>query len=212
VIEVADSGPGVPLEDRDRIFEPFITTKGIGEGVGLGLFVCRNIVRGFSGTMTVGERPGGGALFRVELPAAPAGESHDAQPTPTKPAMNEAPRGHVLIIDDEVLVANSLSAELSSAGYRASVEQDPIRALETLASAGHDIDLVYCDLMMKTMSGMDLAEALLARSPAHLQKFVFMTGGAYTPRARAFRKRYTEQCVDKPFNILEETSRRIKRN
>ena len=59
----SDSGPGVPVEDRERIFEPFFSTKEIGVGTGLGLFVCRNIVRGLSGDVTVSDRPGGGAVF-----------------------------------------------------------------------------------------------------------------------------------------------------
>jgi CheY-like chemotaxis protein len=115
-----------------------------------------------------------------------------------------------MIIDDEALVANTLSSQLSSAGYRTSVEQDPVRALQTVTQ-NEGVDLIYCDLMMKTMSGMDLAEALTTCAPAQLQKFVFMTGGAYTPRAQAFRERYLEQCVDKPFDVLEETARRLNR-
>jgi C4-dicarboxylate-specific signal transduction histidine kinase len=70
VIEVADNGPGVPSEERERIFEPFRTTKGVGDGTGLGLFVCRSIVHAWSGTVTVDDRPGGGARFRVVLPIA----------------------------------------------------------------------------------------------------------------------------------------------
>src|SRR6185503_5141856 len=68
VVEVSDSGPGVALVDRERIFDPFVTTKPVGVGTGLGLFVCRNVVRGLGGEVTVGDRPGGGALFRVLLP------------------------------------------------------------------------------------------------------------------------------------------------
>jgi PAS domain S-box-containing protein len=208
VIEVADSGPGVPPEARERIFEPFVTTKGIGEGTGLGLFVCRNIVRDFSGRVTVGDRPGGGALFRVELPAA-AGAVAPAEQAATAPAAPSS--GHVLIIEDEILVAELLRTQLVSAGYQATLEQDAGRALEWLAAGGDGIDLVYCDLMMKGMSGMDLADALSARAPTQIGKVVFMTGGAFTPRARAFCDRHAGQCVDKPFDILSETSRRLSR-
>jgi CheY-like chemotaxis protein len=213
LIEVADSGPGVPPEDRERIFDPFVTTKSIGEGTGLGLFVCRNIVRDFSGHLRVSDRPGGGAVFCVELPAAPSTEVAETQrpEAPAVIAIGDAPLNHVLIIDDEVLVARVLSKQLTAAGYRTSVELDPVCALEALSVDANDIDLVYCDLMMQTMSGMELADALSARSPSQLRKFVFMTAGAFTPVARAFRDRYAEQCVDKPFNIVEETSRRLHR-
>jgi PAS domain S-box-containing protein len=213
LIEVADSGPGVPPEDRERIFDPFVTTKGIGKGTGLGLFVCRNIVREFSGHVRVSDRPGGGAVFCVELPAAASIEISETQGRGAAAVLvrAEAPLNHVLIIDDEALIARVLSDQLGAAGYRTSVELDPVRALETLSLDANDIDLVYCDLMMQAMSGMELADALSARSPFQLQKFVFMTAGAFTPEARAFRERYAEQCVDKPFNIVEETARRLDR-
>jgi PAS domain S-box-containing protein len=210
VIEVADSGPGVPPEDRERVFEPFVTTKHIGQGTGLGLFVCRNIVREVSGKVTVGDRPGGGALFRVELPAAQAAGPPQVTAA-MAPTVSEPSLGHVLIIEDDPLLADILSLRLSSAGYRASVELDPGRALETLAAGGDGFDLVYCDLMMQRMSGMELAEALSARAPSQMQKLVFMTGGAFTPRAQAFRDRHADQYVDKPFDILKETSRRLNR-
>jgi PAS domain S-box-containing protein len=77
VIEVADNGPGVHPQERERIFEPFRTTKAVGDGSGLGLFVCRSIVHAWSGTVTVDDRPGGGARFRVVLPIA---RDNDAPP------------------------------------------------------------------------------------------------------------------------------------
>jgi signal transduction histidine kinase len=67
VIEVRDHGPGVPQQDRERIFEPFVTTRA--RGVGLGLAVARQIVELHGGTLSVSDAPGGGASFRVEIPA-----------------------------------------------------------------------------------------------------------------------------------------------
>ncbi len=209
LIDVADNGSGVAAQDRERIFEPFVTTKRVGEGTGLGLFVSRNIVRGFSGDLTVSERPGGGALFRVELPIAVVEESKQTVLSDADAAAGPS-LGNVLIIDDESLVADTLSRQLSAAGYRVNVEQDPVRALEKLCTNGEDIDLVYCDLMMNEMSGMELAEALSARAPSQLRKVVFMTGGAFTPQARIFLESRPGQCVDKPFDILNETSRRLR--
>lgn len=208
VVEVADNGPGVPAEERERVFEPFLTTKDVGEGSGLGLFVCRNIVNGWGGTVSVDERPGGGARFRVVLPAAPTGEVQaPAEPEAAKSAAS--PGRRLLIIDDEPAVASVLGSQLARAGYDVTLESDAERALARLLSAPDGIDLVYCDLMMKGMSGMDLAEALAARAPHTLHRVVFMTGGAFTPRARDFRSAYAGQCVDKPFDIVAETARRL---
>ena len=201
VIEIADNGPGVQPEERERIFEPFRTTKEVGDGSGLGLFVCRSIVNAWSGTVTVDDRPGGGARFRVVLPIA---RDSDAPPAPTgvEPstvAVGALFRGHVMVVDDEPPVANLLRLQLEAAGYRVTLETEAERALERLTSGSDGIDLVYCDLMMKGMSGMDLADALTTRAPSQLDRVVLMTGGAFTSRARDFRDVRAALCVDKPF-------------
>jgi CheY-like chemotaxis protein/anti-sigma regulatory factor (Ser/Thr protein kinase) len=209
VIEVTDNGPGVPPEDRERIFEPFQTTKDVGDASGLGLFICRSIVNAWSGTVTVDDRPGGGARFRVVLPIA---RDIAAPPAPAvvEPATVAADaRGHVMVVDDELPVANVLRAQLEAAGYRVTLEIDAERALERLTSASEEIELVYCDLMMTGMSGMDFADALAARAPAYLDRVVFMTGGAFTARARDFRNRRAARCVDKPFDVVSETASRL---
>ncbi len=209
VIEVSDNGPGVPPDQRERIFEPFVTTKEIGQGSGLGLFVCRNIVQGFSGLVTVDDRPGGGARFRVLLPAVREASAPVLPPAEAGTDSKAPSSNLVLVIDDDPIVANTLSRQLAAAGYRVEVESDAARAIERLVSRG-DVDLVFCDLMMKDLSGMDLLETLTGRAPAQAAKVVFMTGGAFTPRARAFRERHADRCVDKPFDILGEVARRLR--
>ncbi len=210
VIEVSDNGPGVPPDKRERIFEPFVTTKEVGQGSGLGLFVCRNIVQGFSGQVAVGDRSGGGAKFRVLLPAVGADGSPDVPPEAAAPDAKVSAISSVLIIDDDPIVTTTLSRQLEAAGYRVQVEADAARAIETLTSNVDGIGLVFCDLMMRGISGMDLRETLAARAPSQLAKVVFMTGGAFTPRARAFRERYADQCVDKPFDVVGEAARRLR--
>jgi PAS domain S-box-containing protein len=212
IIEVADSGPGVPPADRERIFEPFFSTKEIGKGTGLGLFVCRNIVRGFSGEVEVGDRPGGGALFRVTLPAAPAGTvavpARAAPARPRAPAAPERPGAHVIVIEDDPMVARALAAPLRAAGYTVTVAGDGQTGMEAMR-AQKGVDVVFCDLMMKGMTGMDVAEALEQEAPELARKVVFMTGGAFSPRAREFVARHPDNTVEKPFNVVEETRRRL---
>ena len=207
VIEVGDSGPGVPAAYRDLIFEPFFSTKEIGQGTGLGLFVCRNIVRGFSGEIEVGDRPGGGALFRVSLPAAPEVSAALAEPTPPgRPAAG----GHVVIIDDDVMVARALALQLREAGYRVTTYADGDTGIKALRAAG-DVELVFCDLMMTGMTGIELADRLAAEAPQLASKLVLMTGGAFSPAARDFVARHRDRTVDKPFDIVAETQRRLDR-
>jgi len=209
VLEVADSGPGVPVADRDRVFEPFFSTKEIGKGTGLGLFVCRNIVQGLSGDVQILDRPAGGALFRVTLPAAPAAPAAKAGPVPAAKAGPAPAAGrHVILIEDDSMVARALTLQLRAAGYRVTAVNDGKEGLELLRSRP-EVDLVFCDLMMTGMTGMDLAEALAAEAPEVAAKIVFMTGGAFLPRAREFVARHFDRTVDKPFNIVAETERRL---
>ena len=117
----------------------------------------------------------------------------------------------MLIIDDEPMVARAFGQQLARAGYRVTIEQDAVRALDVLAADIGAIDLVFCDLMMKRMTGMDLSEALKARNPGVLAKVVFMTGGAFTPRARAFIDQHSDRMVEKPFDVVSETANRLRR-
>jgi PAS domain S-box-containing protein len=209
-VEVSDSGPGVPLDDRERIFEPFFSTKEIGVGTGLGLFVCRNVVRGLSGDVTVSDRPGGGAVFRVTVPATAGGGRAVAAPAPPPPPAADAGGRHIVLIEDDVMVGRALSLQLRTAGYRVTVIPDGQTARDTLRSFD-DIDLIYCDLMMTGMTGMDLAQALAVEAPDVSSKMVFMTGGAFSPRARDFVAQHADHTVDKPFDIVAETLRRLAR-
>ena len=95
-VEVSDSGPGVPVEDRERIFEPFFSTKEIGVGTGLGLFVCRNIVRGLSGDVTVSDGPPAARCFGSSLPASSGAAA--ASRAPVAPPAT-APGGRHIVLD-----------------------------------------------------------------------------------------------------------------
>jgi signal transduction histidine kinase len=99
-VEISDSGPGIPEDQIGRIFDPYFTTKPAGEGVGLGLTVCRYIVEDLGGTITVDSPPGRGTTFRVTLPAAePASQRFAREPearfSPSKPPVRSLPRRHL---------------------------------------------------------------------------------------------------------------------
>ena len=208
IVEVSDSGPGVPPQDRERIFEPFFTTKAIGVGTGLGLFVCRNVVRGFAGEVEVHDAPGGGALFRVVLPAAqgPA-RAPDAVSAAATPDTTGA---HIVLVEDDRMVARAFMLRLREAGYRVTIFHDGRSGIDGLLAMPDDqIDLIFCDLMMTGMTGMDLAAALTSRAPAKAAKLVLMTGGAFSAEASEFVARHQDRIVDKPFDIITEIQRRL---
>jgi CheY-like chemotaxis protein len=116
----------------------------------------------------------------------------------------------VLVVEDDPLVARSFADRLRSEAIGVELAASADRALDIL-SGGAAFDLVYCDLMMKEKTGMDFAEELDARLPHLRERVVFMTGGAFTPRAAAFVEENGDRCIDKPFDIILDLTQRLSR-
>lgn len=193
-ITVHDTGVGIPPDVQRRIFEPFFTTKGAAGGSGLGLSICSAITAEMGGTLRVESEPGRGSTFTVVLPTPrPAHRDRPASPAPRA----AEPHFRVLVIDDEPLVGRAVERILAprsvevAVGGRAGLE----RAL-------HDgpWDAILCDLAMPDLSGTDVFEAATRLRPELAGRFVFMTGGAFTPRLRAFIDERPERCLGKPFD------------
>jgi PAS domain S-box-containing protein len=198
VVEVSDTGAGIPQNALGRVFDPFFTTKPVGVGTGLGLSICHNIVSSLGGVMEVETRFGQGTTFRVILP--PAG--HGAAARRGERALREdaaGPRARVLVVDDEQALGSALARALGG-------ENDVVvthsggDALRRLLD-GQPFDLILCDLIMPEVTGMDLYETLARERPALLDRVVFMTSGAFTPRARAFVARLKNPCLEKPLDL-----------
>ncbi len=195
-IEVADSGPGIPHEARAKLFEPFYSTKPVGSGTGLGLFICHGIVTGMGGRIEVESVPGAGATFRVYLPAAAPSDLLPRIPAPQRPPA-PARRGRLLVLDDDERVAHALRRILEP-DHEVEILGDPARALER-ARTGASWDVVFCDLMMPDMTGMEWFEELAKVRPDLSPRIVFVTGGAFTDAARDFLDRVPNARLDKPF-------------
>jgi PAS domain S-box-containing protein len=195
VVEVTDTGVGIAPEDLPRIFDPFFTTKG--EGTGLGLALSHGTVAAVGGRIEVESKPGHGATFRVVLPPAKAWRG-SAAPTSAHDVKPLA-RRRVLVIDDERLVGEAIARSLSEEND-VEVVTDAQQALARLGT-GQRYDVVLCDLMMPVMTGMDLYAELVRRAPEVAKRLVFMTGGAFTPRARSFLESVTNPCLEKPLDM-----------
>lgn len=197
VVEIHDSGTGIAKEHLGRLFDPFFTTKPIGEGMGLGLSISHAIIVAIGGEITVDSEPGRGSVFRVTLPAASAkragARSEQPGATPQLPR-----RGRVLVVDDDAGVAKSIARMLRTE-HDVVVETDARAALARL-SAGEPFDIIFCDLMMPNMTGMDLYDAVLAVSVDVARRMVFLTGGAFSPRATEFIDSVPNQTITKPFS------------
>jgi PAS domain S-box-containing protein len=197
VAEVSDTGSGISPEARARLFEPFFTTKPVGAGIGLGLFVCHGIVAGMGGRIEVESELGAGATFRIVLPPASAEAAAAARPPAAPAPAFAARRARVLVLDDDALVASALRRVLQR-DHDVEVSTEPRTALERVRG-GEAWDVVFCDLMMPEMSGMEWFEEVRRAAPALADRVVFVTGGAFTDGAREFLDRVANACVEKPF-------------
>jgi signal transduction histidine kinase len=206
VVEVRDTGSGMPREIRERIFEPFFTTKQ-GEGMGLGLALCQTMVHEAGGEISVESEPGKGSTFRVWLPTAetaaagqsltpPAARLEEAASKGPEPTPAPGRRSRVLVVDDEPLVGKTVARVLveHDVEYVPGAEE----ALERIHH-GSRYDALVCDLMMPEMTGMDLAQRLADEEHELSRHMVFLTGGAFTDRARAFVALTRAPVVEKPF-------------
>jgi len=195
VVEVRDTGPGMSDAIIARIFDPFFTTKPMSEGMGLGLAICHRIVTGLGGELAVESQVGRGTVFRATLPVA---KDDAVEPAPAPEAVVPGRRGQILVVDDEVVLGKVILRMLSREHDVAFVTS--ARDAIARVSAGERFDVILCDLMMPDVTGMDLHEALVRLAPEQAEKVVFMTGGAFTSRAREFLDQVDNPRVDKPFD------------
>jgi PAS domain S-box-containing protein len=196
LLEVADTGAGIPPEAISRVFDPFYTTKPVGTGTGLGLSICHGIVTSLGGEIRVDSVVGRGTAFTVVLPAA-------LEPAAAADAASHAavPRAKILVVDDEPLVGSALQ-RLLGRRHELLVVTRASEAL-VLLDAGARFDMILCDLLMPDLTGMELHDKLTAAYPDQARRTVFMTGGAYTERARAFAARRAHRIVPKPVDVGE---------
>jgi signal transduction histidine kinase len=196
VIEISDTGMGIPKEILPRIFDPFFTTKAVGVGTGLGLALCHRMVTDLGGEITVESEVGKGTRFRVTLPIA---ISKPQKVAPLVLAEEPIRRAKVLIIDDELLIGRVLKRSLG-AFHDMTVLTSGVEALAQIAS-GERFDVIFSDLMMPEISGMDLFRELSKVAPDQAKRMVFVTGDAFTEQARAFLDDIPNPCLDKPFEV-----------
>ncbi|HEX8697462.1 MAG TPA: PAS domain S-box protein, partial [Myxococcaceae bacterium] len=204
-VEVRDTGVGMTPEVLSRVFDPFFTTKAVGEGTGLGLSICHGIIESMGGAISAESKPGKGSTFRVLLRTASQESENQTRPTLRMPIpiMNvNAPRARVLVVDDEPQVTTALQRALGGE-HEVSTAHNARDALKMLEEDRRYYDVILCDVMMPGMTGMDLYAELGRASPDMAGRVVFMTGGAFTPRAVSFLEEVPNPKFGKPLNLDE---------
>ena len=213
LIEVADNGCGIPEDILARIFEPFFTTKDVVGGMGLGLSISNRTVTALGGKLSVASQVGSGSSFRVVLPAArgslvqasgvpkpePPGAVHAASPV-----VRGSESLRILIIDDQASLGQALRRMLAR-DHEVEVVIEPREAVAMLTggvlSAGQpDFDIIVCDLMMPGLSGEEVYTEVIKQRPELAERFIFMTGGAFTARGSRFLDEIAAPVLHKPFD------------
>jgi signal transduction histidine kinase len=151
LIEVADTGPGIPVAVQEQMFDPFFTTKGLGHGTGLGLSTVQSVVQAHGGRVTVESAVGQGATFRVWLPSADPAELAAVTPRPS--AAPEGGNRTVLVVDDEEGIRFMARKTLERHGYRVLVAQDGAEGVQIYTQHGPEICVVIMDMAMPVMDG-----------------------------------------------------------
>jgi CheY-like chemotaxis protein len=196
-IDVRDSGSGIPESVRSKIFDAFFTTKPVGVGTGLGLSICHRLISEMGGTISVDSEEGKGTVFRVELLAASGDAAGTPPPLMTTPRL--ARRGRVLVIDDEAAVATVITRLLSA--EHDVVEVTSARQALELIDKGQRFDILFTDMQMPDVTGMDLHATLSTQAPDQADRMVFMSGGTYVPVVRDFLHQVKNPRISKPFDV-----------
>ncbi|NLI46434.1 MAG: response regulator [Acidobacteria bacterium] len=161
VISVSDNGVGMTADIQSRIFEPFYTTKQAGRGTGLGLATVFGIVKQNSGAINVYSEPGCGSRFRVYWPAAPADDAAAAPRAPEVPPVGG--RETILVVEDDLQVRQFASDGLRELGYHVLEADSGTAALRMLDDPAVSVHLLFTDVVMPGLSGIELAHRLPAR-------------------------------------------------
>ena len=230
LVEVSDNGSGLKEEDLGRVFEPFFTTREVGQGTGLGLSVCYGIVREHGGHITARNGEAGGAVFTIELPvmaesivsattplaavtAAASARATTPAPAPVptyamadpETELDSLPRKRrALVVDDEESNAALVRRVLASAGYEVESTTLSRRALVMIERTPYDA--VIADVKMPELSGQELYGRVCQIRPEMARRFIFITGDIDGEDTRDFLDQSRCSYFMKPFNLERLTS------
>jgi PAS domain S-box-containing protein len=201
-ISVTDTGVGMDAATRDKIFDPFFSTKDIGQGSGLGLASVYGIIKNHGGFIKVYSEAGKGATFNIYLPAS---EKKVVKESPDRHKIHHG-QGTVLLVDDEKTIIDVGQAMLKELGYRVLTAGSGQEALDLYAKQRKEIGLVILDMIMPGMSGGETYDRL--KEVAGDVKVILSSGYSLNGEAREILDRGCSGFIQKPF-ALEELSRKV---
>jgi two-component system, cell cycle sensor histidine kinase and response regulator CckA len=202
LVEVEDTGHGIPADVRAKIFEPFFTTKEVGKGTGLGLSMVYGIVKQTGGYVFCDSEPGQGATFRILLPRR-LGDDVDepVKKEAAKLAADLTGRGAILLVEDEEAVRAFASRALASRGYTVLEAESGVEALRVAEETAEPIDLIVSDVIMPEMDGPTMLTELRRRGFA--AKVIFVSGYADDALTRNLPEGQDFVFLPKPFSLKQ---------
>jgi nitrogen-specific signal transduction histidine kinase len=197
LISFKDDGPGISKENLSKIFNPFFTTRQVGEGTGLGLSICHGIIIEHDGRIYAESEIGNGATFYIELPIVeriPSFTYKDHVPVKKK----KLTASKILVIDDEIGILDSLSRILAKQGHKVDTTENCMEALEMIKSTKYDFILL--DVKLPGMSGIDMFNQLKKEDASIVNKLAIITGDTMEPATQEFLEYAKVPCFVKPFD------------
>ena len=194
-MRVEDNGHGIPTHLHERIFDPYFTTKAKGVGTGLGLAVVQGIVQNHGGMIDMHSLVGQGTSFEVYLPRiddTPKAEFNSLQ-------AGTAGSECILLVDDDPGLAELGAKLLRTLGYRVASHTDPKDALDAFRSDPSKYDVLITDMVMPTMSGADLSQALSGIQPGF--PVIIYTGFGDSMEPETLRRIGVKKVLRKPITI-----------
>jgi len=203
-LTVSDTGAGMNTAVLERIFDPYFTTKKLGEGTGLGLAVVQGIIKSCGGTITVYSEPGKGTSFHVFLPRIEQDVPVQIEEEEILPTGTES----ILLVDDEKILVELGQEMFESLGYSVTTRTDSSEALELFSATPQAFDLVITDMTMPGMTGTELAKQLLALRSN--QPVILCTGFSELLNGKQADQIGISEIVMKPY-VLSEMAKIIRR-
>jgi GAF domain-containing protein/CheY-like chemotaxis protein len=198
-IEVRDTGLGIQPEVMPHIFDPFFSTKPVGEGTGLGLAQVYGIIKQHGGSIDVQSQIDDGTSFYIYLPALPVPE--EEMPSQALFPELKGAGETVLVVEDDWVARDALQALLEAYDYRTMVASNGIEALQIYSRKGEGIAAVVSDVVMPEMGGVALYHALRAKKPEI--KMLLITGHPLDPEDQTLLEEGQVHWMQKPFNVTD---------
>jgi two-component system cell cycle sensor histidine kinase/response regulator CckA len=208
-IEITDTGTGIPTDIRDKIFEPFFSTKEVGKGTGLGLSTVYGIVKQTGGFIYVDSETGKGTSFHIFLPRHHVEPEVEAEPQAVNGAAKAEPKprtdltgqGTILLVEDEEGLRALNARGLRSRGYSVIEASNGVEAMEALELENGSVDLVVSDVVMPEMDGPTLLKAMRARNPD--LRVIFVSGYAEDAFEKSLPENQQFSFLPKPFTLSQ---------